>query len=276
VKLQWAFALGLCGVTLVAAWITAQRRKEEKLAARGAVYTDGGTDRAAGPRLKLGPEGRLTGLPTRTFAEYLAEHPKADPVDIELDREAPPGAQREVLETAARAGVPIRWVLGESGLARIRILRGERWRVENFILEARPDAGAFWVDAARGAHCVEFLGISAGQVRRWMELELRFVEVEPVAHTIQIELRPGAPSFGAGRYFISRAGLRIDFPGGRSCIIAEVRFPGPTLRASFETDAKSEVRDIPPGGQGEAFGLRYRLLPDSDRLEGCSLVLEGE
>jgi hypothetical protein len=276
VKIQWTLALGLCGVTLVAAWITAQRRKEERLAARGAVLRDPGAEAPARLRLKLGPEGQVTGLPTRTFAAYLAEHSKSEPIDLELDPAATVGGQREILEAAARAGVPIRWVLGESGVARIRILPGERRRVENFILEARPDASAFRVDTAQGTPCVEFLGIVRGQVRRWMELELRFLEVEPVAHTIQIALRPGAACLGAGRYFISRAGLRIDFSGGRTCTVTEARIPGPRIKASFEREGEALVRVIPPGGQGEAIGLRYRLLPGSDPSEGGSLVLEEE
>ncbi len=159
---------------------------------------------------------------------------------------------------AARAG-------GEPAGARLEIPRGGSRAAGHLTLEAPTGAGGLRVLDARGVGRVEFTRLKPGVLRRWQELELRFLRVDGSGLAVEPAMRPGAPSFGSGLYLDPRPGLRVEFSGARSVTVLAADPPGFRL----EVAAPGETREVTlrEGGEERAFGLHLRRT-------GADLLLE--
>ena len=115
-----------------------------------------------------------------------------------------------------------------------------------------------------GRHLVEFLRMKKGQIRRWNELQLTFVEIDKDAAAIEVELKPGASCFGAGHYRALREGLKVGFHGRQSLAISAWDPRKPEITLKFETANESAVRTAGLNGEGRVFSIYYRLLQDPD------------
>lgn len=182
----------------------------------------------------------------------------AKEADIELDPRSPPERQREVAEAARKHGVSCRFVAGDGAAIRIALRSGERLRVESFTLYFWDPARTLSVHDARGTPCVEFLRLKKGQRRGWQELQLTVLEVEDDLR-IEVQIRPGAASFGAGAYGEIRPGLRIGFENGRTFTVARFDARRLELRALIEAPGRAPEEHRVAQGDREALGLRFRL-----------------
>ena len=78
---------------------------------------------------------------------------------------APREVQAEVLREAAKLGVPLRFVVGEAGRARLDLPRDEPLRIEH--LQAQFGEGdTVSISDRKGRPLVDFPGARQGQVRR--------------------------------------------------------------------------------------------------------------
>lgn len=148
----------------------------------------------------------------------------------------------------------------EPGAARtVRLDRGRAVRVED--CELTYGDGCSVVDR-HGTPSVRFTRLEPGQVRRWQDLELAIRTVSTDALEVAVAVRPGAASYGAGRYVNLRSGLRVELPGGRAVTVAAVDASKPELRITFERDGTSEERVLAAPADGIGLGVPYRFLRD--------------
>jgi hypothetical protein len=243
-RLFWTATAVLCATTLVLLWITAQRIKDAKLAARagsiGEVIT-------SPPRLRLGPDERP--------ADLLRGIASGRPVDIEAD----PSRQDALLEEAAKRSIPVRFVANDQGRAGLLLRPGKTVRFETYALTARPGCRLL-VEDDRELPCVEFSGFAKGAVRRWQELQLTALDPAQDGLRVEARLLPGSPSFGPGDYHKVKAGLRIEFAGGRSVTLSAWDPAKAGLRIRVEQGDRVEERELAVGVEEAALDVRARLL----------------
>ncbi len=261
-KLRWIATAALCLCTLVALWVTGARVRAQKLAMRGGEKIETPTLISEKDHLRVAADRRLSGTTARTLEEYFAKAPKGQTADVEIDPSAPAQRQQEVLEEAGRAGVPVRFVVGDTRLLKLYLHRGQRVRVEHFQLFFWDTVENLSVYDAKDRHCVEFLHLKKGHRRGWQELRLTFLEVEKNDLAIEVELRPGSSCYGAGWYYEIRPGLRVDFDGRQSATVMDWDPKKPELKLRFQAGDKVEERALSSHGEGRAVGLAYWLKRD--------------
>jgi len=265
-KVPWTAAAALCAVVLGAMWVTAWRVKSARLAARM-----GQVDVAPEPtHLRVAADRTLSGTKAATLHDHFAGVPAGTTVDVEIAPSSPPQRQKEVLEAAAKRGAAVRFVTGDTRILKLHMERGQRLRVENYTIYFWDRVENLSVYDARGIHCVEFLRLKRGDVRRWQDLQLTLEEASKEAVALEVEIKPGAACFGAGHYSALRTGLRIEFPGNRSFTILALDEAKPEIKASIEGSGKTEERGIPLKGEAQLLGIYYRLLKD----EQLRLILD--
>jgi predicted Ser/Thr protein kinase len=263
-KIAWALAALLCFCTLVALWVTAARVKGQKLAARrGEAIGEAPSPPTEKSRLRVGPDRKLAGTNAKTLEEFFSRAPKGETVDVEIDPASPRRRQEEVVEEAAKAGVEIRFVVGETGLAKLAVRRNEWLRVEHFTLHHNK-VGNISVLDAKGRHLVEFLRMEKGQLRRWQELQLRFDEVSAETDLIEVELKPGLTCFGGGHYRALKPGLRVGFRGSASMTILAWDPKKPEMMIRAERPGAHEERTLGLKSEGRVLGMYYQLMCDPD------------
>jgi tRNA A-37 threonylcarbamoyl transferase component Bud32 len=263
-KVAWGFAAVLVLCTLVALWVTAARVKGQKLAARrGEVIAETPHPSPEKSRLRVGPDRKLAGTTAKTLEEFFSRASKGETVEVEIDPASPRRRQEEVIEEATKAGVEIRFVVGETGLARLVIRRNEWLRVEHFTLHHNK-VGNLSVLDAKGRHLVEFLRMQKGQIRRWQELQLRFDEVSDEADLIEVELKPGSTCFGGGHYRALKAGLQVGFRGNESITILAWDPHKPEMKIKAQRPGADEERTLGLKSEGRILEMYYQLLRDPD------------
>lgn len=249
----WIGAAVLCVLVLVALAITAFRMKEIKMAARMSEEAPPPPEppvlRLAGPTVPLGA----------FFERASRDHPGRE-IDVELDSDG--SRQREVLEEAARRGVPVRFVVVEANSTRLQFTPGTPLRVEHFTIAYAGRDASFAISRPRGPILATFGPLHPGAVRRWHELELRILEIEPNRAVAEIALKPGSPCFGAGLYLLQRPGLRVEFPEGRSVTVVAWDPEKPEVTVRLESVAGREERTLGIGREGQAFGMTCGLIAD--------------
>jgi len=173
------------------------------------------------------------------------------------------GARVRAQKMAARYGdrtasAPI----DAAGTSTVSLPRDKRVTVEHFTLEYSPGEIVRVLDRA-GTALAEFTGPRKGDVRRWQELQLTFVEVAPDSALVEVEFKPGSPCFGSGRFRALRQGLQIQFPGGRTITIAAWNAAKPEATLRFEGPAGNADIVVNSGSAaGEAFKIRFQFDPD--------------
>src|SRR5262245_63910650 len=98
---------------------------------------------------------------------------------------------------------PVRLTGGDGRPMRIPLRRGQKLAVEHFSLLYQDES------LSVVGH-VEFLNLKKGEQRGYQELRLTVLEVDPTEVVVEAEIRPGASSYGDGRYEI-RPGLQVEF-----------------------------------------------------------------
>lgn len=262
--LQWVFAAVLCACTLVALWVTAARVKAQKMAARAGEPIESARPAQEPRRLRIAPDRHLSGTSARTLEEFFAGIPQGTTVDVEVDPTSPPQRQDEVVQEASRRGVDLRFVVGETGIARLVLHRNERLRVEHFILRFWERVDNLSVYDAQGRHLVEFLRMKKGQIRRWQELQLSFMEVEKDRYILEIEVKPGSASFGRGFYRALRPGLRVIFPHDQAMTVSAWDPGKPELKLKCESENESCERTLGPDSEGRVYSMYYQLKRDPE------------
>ncbi len=272
-KVPWVAAAALCSIVLTAMWSMAWRMKEGRLAARTGQVEP--IRQAPGPvHLRIAADRTLSGTAAKTVGEHFGTFARGSTVDVEIDPGSPPHRQKEVLEEAARRGVTVRLVSGDTRLIRFLLEKGQKLRVEDYTILFMERMDNLMVSDRREAPCVEFIRLKKGDLRRWHELQLTIEEADKDSLTIEAEIKPGATCFGAGIYFALRGGLRVDFPGGRSFSIVSFDPKAAELKAVFEGPGRSEERTIQPGGEGQVLGTCYRLVPGDAPNARLQLTLD--
>jgi serine/threonine protein kinase len=264
-KLRWIFAAILCACTLVALWVTAARVKAQKLAARmGERIETPPPPPAEKARLRVSADRHLSGTAAKTLEEFFSKAAKGETVDVEIDPASPAPRQQEVIREAQRHGIPLRFVVGDTGLARITLHRGHRILVEHFTLQTLESGDIISVCEGTGRHLVEFIRIKKGQIRRWQELQLTFLEVEKDVVTLEVEIKAGATCFGAGNYRVLRPGLKVMFQKRQSVTIVSWAPQKPEMTLKFEAAQESADRTFGLKGEGRVFEMYYWLQRDAD------------
>jgi len=268
-SVPWMFAAALCATVLVALWIAAWKMKTAKVAARMNLQDPAPLSAAAvTSRLRVGADRLLGGTEARTLAEYFARWAKDHPgreADVEIDPASPSLRQQEVLDEARKHQVPVRFVAGDSGRARLVLRRGDRLKMESFTLQFWLSAENVSVYNAGGTHCVEFDRIQKGERRAWQELQLTFLDVEKDALAMEAELKPGAACFGRGFYRHLKAGLRIEFPRDRSLTVLDWDPVKPSLKLRFDGSGQSLEETLGEKGEKRVLAITCRLLPAPDK-----------
>jgi hypothetical protein len=169
------------------------------------------------------------------------------------------GARIKAMKIAARRGEVIEAAgnPAESVPSRVVLRRDQPVRVEHFSLR-RNAAGNVEVVDAKERPLVEFVRIAKGQLRRWQELQLSFAEVSAEEATVDVDFKPGAACFGAGRYRALRPGLQVQLAKGSVTVTAwDPQAPEATLK--FEGPGPAVERKVALHADGKIFGVAFRL-----------------
>ncbi len=271
-KVPWTAAAALCAIVLAALWATAWQVRRRKLDARaGHVEIAPETN-----RLRVAADRKLSGTKARTLDEHFSTIVAGTKVDVEIDPVSPPQRQKEVLEAASRRGASVRLVAGDTKILRIHMERGQRLRVEDYTVYFWDPVENLSVYDRRDVHCVEFGRLKRGDVRRWQDLQLTFEEVSKDALSLEVEIKPGAPSFGGGHYYALRAGLRVEFPGNRAFTLAAFDPAKSEIKAVIEGAGRAEERILEPKSEARVMGIYYRLFKDEPAGGRLRLLLDGD
>ena len=245
----------LCLCTLVAMGVLGAQIKAAKIAARHGEKIGLQAPPAERPRLRVG-----TG--TLDLDAYFSKVPALERVDVELDPAAPPARQIDVAQAAAAHGVDFRFRVADAGLTRLVVRRGERLRVEHLSLQLL-DSGSLSVEDSKRRTLAEFQGLKKGQLRRWQEFQVTVAELAADTLTAEIELKPGAPSFGPGRYR-ARQGLQVALDGNRSVTISAWDPKQGGLGVRCEGPGQPIDRTIEADTEATVLSLKLRLLRNAD------------
>ena len=178
------------------------------------------------------------------------------------------GARVKALKLAARRGEAIEPAGSPEAPAPARLVlrRDQRVRAEHFWLRLNA-AGAVEVADAKERPLVEFIRLAKNQVRRWQELQLTFDEVSPEAVAVEVDFKPGAACFGAGRYRAVRQGLQVQFSKGQTVTVTAWDPQAPELTLKFEAPDVNLERKVPLNADGTIFGVTFRLERDGLLLD---------
>ncbi|HLF92698.1 MAG TPA: hypothetical protein VJB14_04505, partial [Planctomycetota bacterium] len=227
-------------------------------------------------RLRVAADRTLTGTKAKTLEDHFSAIAAGTTVDVEIDPASPPQRQKEVLEAASKRGASVRLVAGDSRILRIHMERGQRLRVEDYTVYFWDTVENVSVYDRKDVHCVEFGRLKKGDLRRWQDLQLTFEEVSKDAISLEVEIKPGAPSFGGGHYYALRTGLRVEFPGDRAFTLAAFDPSKPEIKALIEGAGKSEERTLEPKSSARVAGIFYRLFKDDQAGGRLRLLLDGD
>ncbi len=272
-KIPWSAAAALCAMVLVAMWFMAWRVKNARLGARTG-QAEQAVEAPALTHLRVAADRKLSGTKAKTLEEHFSTVAKDAVVDVEIDPASPPQRQREVLDEAAKRGAVVRFVAGDSHVMKLHFDRGQRLKVEDYTLLFMERFENLMVSDRREVHCVEFIRLKKGDLRRWHDLQLTFEEATKDSLTIEVETKPGATCFGAGIYFVLRGGLRVDFPGNRSFSIVSFDPKAVEIKATLEGYGKSEDRTLQLKSEGQALGIYYRLVRNEGLNGRLQLTLD--
>lgn len=250
-KVAWVLASILVACTLVAMWSTAVRVKARKLAARGGEKIE---ERM--PPLPM-PNRRLSASSKEPLDEFFSKAAKGETVDVEIEPGSPVERQRDVEATAELKGVAVRFMAADARPLRLQVRSGARLAVEHVALSRGPGGDTLSVTDARDRLLVLFTKLKTGEQRGWQEVRLTCVDVTPEATILDVELRPGASSFGAGRYASVRPGLRVEFGPQHSATVTAVDPAKQELTLKLESAGQTEELRLPVAGQGAKLGIRY-------------------
>jgi hypothetical protein len=181
------------------------------------------------------------------------------------------GARIKALKMAARRGETIGPIGGDPAGGRLIVRRNERRRIEHFALQLNSTGDLEVLDAS-GRLLVEFPKLQKGQQRGWQELQMVCVEESSDAITLEVQIKPGSACSGGGRYRALRQGLQIEFSRNRALTVTAWEPQTPEISLKFQTPKVDLERKIPLEGNGEVFGMTYRL--DRDRDGGHVLLLD--
>lgn len=269
-KAAWIGAGLLCAVVLALLWVTAHQIKDRKMRAR---YGEKIRQPSLPPvRLAIDRDGTLrsaAGSPESLDA-FFAEVPRGGEVHLEFSPGAPREMQAGALESARRAGVRLRFVIGPAGRMLLDLPRGTSVDVEHFTLKYDPETGLA-VHDDRGRHVVDFTALEKRAVRRWQELVLTVDERGEDVLTVAAAIRPGAPCSGAGRYHYLIPGLTIEIAPKTGVQILDTDPAKPEVRLRITEGASTRVESLSGSDS-------LRLADASLRLEriGRSIALVVE
>jgi protein kinase-like protein len=274
-KVPWTAAAALCLVVLGALWLTAFQVRRRKLAARIGASEQAVEAPALG-HLRVGADRRLTGTKAKTLEEHFETIAKGSTVDVEIDPAAPAQRQKEVLEAAEKRGAQVRFVAGDTRVLKLHLEKGQRLKVEDYTLYFWDRVDNLSVYDRKDVHCVEFTRFKKHDLRRWQDLQLTFEDVTKEDLTLEVEIKPGAPSFGGGHYYALRTGLRIEFPGKQSFTITAFDPEKAEIKATIEGFDKKEERVLAPKSEGRVLGIYYRVFKDEQVGDRLRLLLDGD
>jgi len=146
----------------------------------------------------------------------------------------------------------------------IRLRRGQSAPVQHLSLLFSEKG--LEVHDAQGRIRALYVDLVRGLTLGWQELRMTLREATKDDLVIEPEFVPGAASFGGGAYFQLRAGLRVEFRGGRSLTLTAWDPSNLEGKVKVEDGARSEEHLTT--GESPALGLRWRLR------EGPCLILE--